>query len=113
MARRPSAVEAITFVEERENQFWLKVGNGPWLIGEITDSRLAGKWTWVTSLKSAIKGDKQPASFHLQERGNNLWIAPRSANFKVDRIVLYQSDREKRAFDVSTPVSDHHPWARP
>ncbi len=96
----------------RQNEFWLRVNNGPWLVGRIDDQTLPGKWQWVETLEFPST-KRQADAFQLGERGNDLWIAPRSANIKIDRIVLYQSDQRHRARDLSTPVSAYHPWSRP
>ncbi|MCI0624966.1 MAG: hypothetical protein L0387_25555 [Acidobacteria bacterium] len=49
-------------------------------------------------------------TFELGQGKHTLWLAARSRNFKIDRIVLYQEDRKARALDPETPQSQYHPW---
>lgn len=101
-------------VSDSENQVWVRLEDeGPWMIGETPAGSAPGKWQWIEQLRPAEKSDYAPARFQLAERGNILWIAPRSQNIKIDRIVLYQEDQKEKAMDLKTPISDYHPWASP
>jgi hypothetical protein len=84
----------------------LKVERGPWVIGLIPQNDHAGKWTWVRTFNSP---EQQSGAFRLQERVNHLWISPRSPNIKIDRIVLYQTGKRRKALDLATPASEFHP----
>jgi arylsulfatase A-like enzyme len=96
-----------------EHEFWIKVNGGDWLVGSVAEAAETGAWTWAT-IHLAFGGETSTAAvFQLQERHNTISIAPRSANVKIDRVVLFQSDRRAKALNLSTPVSDYHPWASP
>ena len=96
-----------------ENKFWIKAADGPWLIAQIPEGSRAGTWRWVESVFVPQSPAMRPAEFEFRERGNSLWIAPYSANLKIDRIVLYQPDQQEKAIDLATPMSEYHPWASP
>jgi len=107
--------------EAREDDFWLRVDDGPWMACRLPPGRPVGVWDWPTTVdrpgSSAIALSELKLDFHLRSGegsyGKNtpvIWIAPRSANVKIDRVVLYQADREARALDPATPQSDYDPW---
>lgn len=89
----------------QENKFWIRQEQGPWLQAELPRGAKPGSWTWARL--------SQPSEFQLHERHNEFFVAPLSQNIKIDRIVLYQSDRELAALDIHTSASAFHPWARP
>ncbi len=97
--------------ETSEPEFWVKVSDGPWLIGHFRDAT-AGKWAWTAELRNVNK-EIIPATFQFKEKRNDVWIAPRSANLKIDRVVAFQADQAAVARDIKTPVSPFHPWASP
>jgi arylsulfatase A-like enzyme len=99
--------------ESAEHEFWVKVADGPWMLGSVPTEAAPGEWTWAT-IQSSEEGERASTpAFALRERGNEIWIAPRRANLKIDRLVLFQSDRRAKALDMATPVSAFHPWASP
>lgn len=97
---------------QAERELWVKVGVGPWLIAQLAATE-TGNWTWVTSLQQPGKRQSMPATFKFKEKRNDVWIAPRTANLKIDRIVAFEEDQAKRAQGPTTPVSPFHPWASP
>ncbi len=95
-----------------ENESWLRIDEGPWMVVGTSSSQSFGEWGWTGS---AYPGDRTPSenrpmTFELREGKHTLWLASRSRNFKIDRIVLYQEDRKSRALDPATPQSQYHPW---
>lgn len=108
-----SLLTARSSEDRREHSFWLKVGTGEWMICEADQAAESGAWQWGTLLKSADGRKTLEAEFELGERGNRIFIAPRSANIKIDRIVVYQADQSDKALDLATPVAPYHPWASP
>lgn len=97
----------------KENQVWLKAGDGPWMIAHVKQGSQAGSWSWIDRVVPPNASTSEPARFKFRERGNKLWIAPCSQNLKIDRIVCYQDDRRQRALNLDTPSSEFHPWASP
>ena len=97
----------------RERTFWIQVGDGPWLIGVLPAEAETGAWVWASYFVDVKTSALVPPTFHFLEKRNDIRIAPRDANVKIDRVVAYESDRERQAKDVRTPVSPHHPWASP
>ena len=76
------------------------------MIGLIPQTEPTGKWTWVRTFNAP---EQQLGAFRLQKREYHLWISPRSANIKIDRIVLYQPRKRGKALDLATPASEFHP----
>ena len=106
---------------ELENDFWLRVDNGPWMSCRSGKSLPVGEWGWDVTIDHPDFGNKplDEVAFEFQRRNdaspygrNNptIWIAPRSANIKIDRLVLYQPDRKAHALNLSTSQSEFHPW---
>ena len=95
-----------------EREYWVKVNDGDWMIGQIGADRASGQWLW-TSRFIDTAGKTITADFHFNEKRNTVLIAPKTANFKIDRIVAFESDQQKKATSTSTPVSPFHPWASP
>lgn len=104
-----------------ESDFWLRVNDGPWFVCRSADVSAVGKWSWAVTVDHPTKGERPLADlthvFRLASNsstyGNNepvLSIAPRSSNFKIDRVVLYQSDRRAAALNPESPQSEYHPW---
>ena len=100
-------------VDSSENKLWVKVADGPWLIAELSGDASPGVWTWITRLRHPKTKQLVPATFEFTEKRNDVTIAPYSQNFKVDRIVAFESDRKEAALDPQSPVSPFHPWASP
>ncbi len=96
-----------------ERTFWFKANDGQWSAVKIPDDAKSGQWVWVDPLRATPDEDHTERTVELRERGNDFWIAPASANFKLDRIVLYQEDQASKALDLHTQVSEFHPWASP
>lgn len=105
----------------RESEFWLRVNDGPWMRCRSADVLPAGEWGWPVLIEHPEKGliplSQLAFSFRLQSNvstyGNNkpvISIAPGAANFKVDRVVLYQADRRAQALDPTHAQSEFHPW---
>jgi len=99
--------------DDRENDFWLKVGDGKWLRAKLSSQHPPGQWHWTGELIDPETDQVVEPRFSFDEKRNDIWIAPRSANLKIDRVVAYEDDREKIATDTNTPVSPFHPWASP
>lgn len=100
---------------EAENAFWLRLEDGEWIECRLESDakQRAGTWQWVTVGSKTTADRHTPLNFDFQEKRNNLWVAPKTANLKIDRIVCYQADQQAKAFQLSTPVSPFHPWASP
>lgn len=97
-----------------ENRLWVRLGEtAQWQLCSIPLDVEPGQWTWVEHFDLADGAGEKIAELNFAERGNTLWIAPASQNFKLDRIVFYQADQQSRALRNETPVSDFHPWASP
>lgn len=99
--------------DKQEREFWVKVGEGKWLIGRLNSDQSPGQWHWTNQLIDPDTNRIVPPRFKFVEKRNDVWIAPRSMNLKIDRISVYEDDRERKATDLSTPVSPFHPWASP
>jgi arylsulfatase A-like enzyme len=97
----------------RERTFWFKAGQREWSLVGLPEEIKPGQWVWLDPLSGSSPPGQVGSTIQLQERGNDFWIAPATANFKIDRIVVYEHDRATRALDLQTPVSDYHPWASP
>ncbi len=97
---------------DSEREFWVKVGDGSWLIGRLSNTS-PGTWNWMSDLREPNRDAKISPTFHFHEKRNDVWIAPRTANLKIDRIVAFEADRAATARDLKTPVSPFHPWASP
>lgn len=106
---------------ELENDFWLRIGQGPWMSCRSSRSLAIGEWGWSVTVDHPDFGEKRLNEVVFDFQRNNdatpygrnnptIWIAPRSANVKIDRLVLYQSDRTSRALNLGTPQSEYHPW---
>lgn len=93
-----------------ENELWMKIGEGDWFICRVPSSGSIGKWSWIKSRVGDPGGQRTSLSFGFEEKTNEVWIAPRSANLKIDRIVLFKSDMADIALDIHTPISPFHPW---
>ena len=89
------------------------MGDGPWLIGSLNNAHPLGQWLWTRDVREPQQGDLVTSTFEFKEKRNDVWIAPKSANFKIDRVVAYEADRERKALDTRTPVSPFHQWASP
>jgi arylsulfatase A-like enzyme len=109
------------YLSNRESDFWLRVGGGPWMVCRSDTTLSVGSWGWPVVVDHPERGtillSDLSFEFRLQSKAspygkNNptISIAPRSPNFKVDRVVLYQSDRKSRALDPFAPQSEYHPW---
>lgn len=98
---------------DHENSFWVKVDGGPWMLYRGTESGDAGRWQWTGNLHHADTDARLQPVFDLDEKHHDIWVAPRSANVKIDRIAVYQDDRRQQALSAATPVSPFHPWASP
>lgn len=96
-----------------EREFWVKVGESPWMTCRMDSTEPSGKWNWTDKLYDARTGNPIKPTFRFEEKRNDVWIAPKDANLKIDRIVAYESDQRSKALDLSTPVSAFHPWASP
>ena len=100
-----------------ENSVWIRANDGPWRVAKLAEQTKPGTWAWIESTEQSNEKTSsqqtEPLTFQFNERGNRLWIAPRSQNLKIDRIVAYQADQKTRALNVATPSSAFHPWARP
>ena len=96
-----------------ERTFLFKANEGQWFSAKIPDNAKAGQWVWVDPLRAASVAGQAGGTIDLRERGNDFWIAPATANLKIDRIVIYQEDEAARALDPQTQVSEFHPWASP
>ncbi len=75
-----------------ERMLWFKADGGDWLAVSIPQEVEPGNWTWVDPLSSGSSAAQAAQTVALPERGNDFWIAPGSANLKIDRIVIYQED---------------------
>ncbi len=100
-------------VRSEPREFWFKVGDGPWLIGKLNNAHPLGQWLWTRDVIDPQQGEAVTSTFEFKEKRNDVWIAPKSANFKIDRVVAYEADRERKALDTRTPVSPFHQWASP
>ena len=105
----------------RENDFWLRVDEGSWMRCRSAPSLPAGTWGWPIMVEDPERGSVllSDLSYEFRLRSNVstygknnpvISIAPRSPNFKIDRVVLYQADRETVAMNSRSPQSEYHPW---
>ena len=101
------------WLPNREREFWVKLGDGPWLIGRLGEDHKAAVWHWIDDLIDPATDRRIPSRFEFSEKRNNVWIAPRTMNLKIDRVVVYEDDQRAKATDLLTPVSPFHPWASP
>jgi hypothetical protein len=95
-----------------ENESWLRIDEGPWMILRTSSSQRIGEWGWTGSAYSPDQTPSQSRAMTLElgQGKHTLWLASHSRNFKIDRIVLYQEDRRARALDLTVPQSPYHPW---
>ena len=98
---------------DAERSVWIRVGDGPWLVAALPEIVRSGQWAWTDLFLDPKTGKRVSHVFQFTEKRNDIQIAPRSPNIKIDRIVAYESDQAARALDLKTPVSPFHPWASP
>lgn len=98
---------------ESDNRFRIRVTqDGPWYtVNCNTNANNPGQWHWVDLFVPEFLVSQ--LSFRMQERSNEVWLAPQSQNVKIDRIALYQADRASDAKQGDAPVSAFHPWSKP
>lgn len=99
--------------ERRDSAFLIKAAKGG-IWSEVNcgvGNGKPGQWQWIDL--AADPSSAAPTSLPFAERSNQIWLAPKSQNVKIDRIVLYQADRAVDAKQEDAPVSDFHPWAKP
>ncbi|TWT35002.1 Arylsulfatase [Thalassoglobus neptunius] len=96
---------------ERENTFWIKVADGPWMVGALSKNIAPGEWGWVDEFSPIDQPEELVNQWRFEELANDVWIAPRSPNLKIDRLVFFQDDRKDMAKKLTLPVSDFHPWS--
>tara|TARA_R110002049_G_scaffold4601_6_gene32845 strand:- start:19511 stop:21439 length:1929 start_codon:yes stop_codon:yes gene_type:complete len=99
--------------DQQEREFWVRVGQGNWLIGRLPADLEPGRWHWTSDLVDPATNRSVSPRFVLTEKRNDILIAPRTLNLKIDRVVVFEDDRFEKATDLSTPVSPFHPWASP
>ncbi|MEW4486599.1 sulfatase-like hydrolase/transferase [Thalassoglobus sp. JC818] len=94
-----------------ENSFWMKVADGPWMVGVLPKNVASGEWGWVDEFTVIDDPTERVDQWRFEELANEILIAPRSPNLKIDRLVFYQDDRKDLAKKLTLPVSDFHPWS--
>ena len=95
-----------------ERGLWVKVGDSDWMVATLSETP-PGQWGWIDSFSDAKTGQSVSPTFVFDEKRNDIRIAPRSSNLKIDRVVAFEEDREAKAKSLTTPVSPFHPWASP
>ncbi len=93
----------------RENGFWMKIGDGDWKAYRSKTNTIATGWEFGIQDKMSTP-DKTVISAEFRAGKQYVWIAPMYENFKIDRIVAYRSHREACAKDINTPQAGYHPW---
>jgi hypothetical protein len=100
---------------QRERSLWARHEEDAWQRVTLPSDAAPGEWTWVTlQLPDAARPEQPPISrIRLHERRNVFSLAPCSQNLKIDRLVLFQADRQQDAMQLTAPASAFHPWASP
>ena len=69
---------------------WLQLDDGPWI--QCRSDSPIGRWSWDMT----ANGNHAPLEFNLREdQHHRIKIAPASAHLKIDRIAVFQVDRQK------------------
>jgi arylsulfatase A-like enzyme len=90
----------------REHEVLLQIDDGAWLT--VRNNAQPGQWNWVGM---AVAQDKTVTlALALSEGKHQIKIAPLARGCKLDRLVLYQADRQAIATNPVTPQSEYHPW---
>jgi arylsulfatase A-like enzyme len=100
---------------QHERSLWVRHEKGVWQRVTLPSDATPGQWTWVTLQLPDAARPEQPTTSQiaLRERRNVFYMAPCSQNLKIDRLVVFQADRQQDAMQLTAPASAFHPWASP
>ncbi|NJL30870.1 MAG: carbohydrate-binding protein, partial [Phycisphaerales bacterium] len=89
--------------DDTENDVWAKMDNGPWY---KVFSGTKNQWNWNSNFDwHELNGTQPPASYDLTAGEHTFYLSGRSEFFRIDRIAIFQSNKQSIAQNINTPES--------